>query len=277
MNETQFLNGLRQLDPMAVRHLSECYLPSVWRYVYVRVSGDQHLAEDIVSETVLALIRATAVEAAIENPGAWLRSVAARKINDHFRAVARVRHLIDQVARMTPESDAATPVEQQEREEQRAAVRAAMDELGDPHRQVLEWKYIDKVSVRDIAVRLDTTEKAAESLLFRARREFRERLERRSAAPILKQTNQAGPLVPTGTMSVTTEITSEKSKSKSRDTESVIPKEVYDRHNGDGGSQATVVDQPDRNNPNAGPETVMELDAEADGAASPLIHRTTSR
>ena len=43
-------------------------------------------------------------------------------------------------------------------------------------RSALEWKYIDKLSVREIAERLDVTEKAAESMLFRGRREFRERM-----------------------------------------------------------------------------------------------------
>ncbi|MCA9049635.1 MAG: RNA polymerase sigma factor [Planctomycetaceae bacterium] len=179
MNETQFLNGLRQQDPAAVRHLSDCYLPSVWRFVCVRVGGDSHLAEDIVSETVLALIRAAASqESEISNPGAWLRSVADRKVNDHFRAVARVRHLVTQVGHMTPAADLQHPAEQQEQEEQREVIRGIIDRLSDAHRTVLEWKYIDKVSVRHIAARLEITEKAAESLLFRARREFRDRVER---------------------------------------------------------------------------------------------------
>ncbi|MGE3778438.1 MAG: hypothetical protein AB7F89_14730, partial [Pirellulaceae bacterium] len=41
-----------------------------------------------------------------------------------------------------------------------------------------EWKYLDGLSVREIAVRWEMTEKAAESVLFRARREFRDRLAR---------------------------------------------------------------------------------------------------
>ena len=179
LNETQLLNGLRGRDPAAVRHLSECYLPSVWRFVCVRVGGDQHLAEDIVSETVLALIRAAAVpDGEIENPGAWLRSVASRKVNDHFRAAARVKHLIDQVKQTAEAADYNGPVSQHELEERREAIRGVMNQLTESHRMALEWKYIDKWSVRDIAARLDLTEKATESLLFRARKDFRDRLER---------------------------------------------------------------------------------------------------
>ena len=68
------------------------------------------------------------------------------------------------------------PGKRQEIQEKRAEVRQAMDELTEQHRNVLEWKYLDKLSVRAIAERWETTEKAVESILFRARREFRMRL-----------------------------------------------------------------------------------------------------
>lgn len=181
MNDSDLVRGLRERSPAAIRQLSECWIPSVWRFVYVRVSGDQHLAEDIVSECVLALIAAVSdPEKEIANPGGWLRSVAANKVNDHFRAAARVQHLLDQVRPGDGDDSNGDPVGQQELIERREAVRNALDSLGDSQRMALEWKYIDRLSVREIAVRLDLTEKAAESVLFRARREFRERLERES-------------------------------------------------------------------------------------------------
>lgn len=181
MNDSEFVQGLRRGDPTAVKHLTECYLPSVWRGVYVRVDGDRHLAEDIVSEAVLALVRAVAADTEIENPVAWLRSVALHKIQDHYRAVARVQHLIQRVRPSgdATDDDAAT---QHERMERRETIRRTMDRLPERQRIVLEWKYIEKLTVREIARRLSTTEKAVESTLFRARREFREILQRTDEA-----------------------------------------------------------------------------------------------
>lgn len=182
MNDIDLLKGLREQDPAAVQHLSECYLPSVWRFVYARVGRDPHLAEDIVSETVLALIRAAAdPESDISNPGGWLRTVASHKVNDHFRAAARVQHLIDQAKQTTETEDTVDPAAQQELVEKREEIRRVMEDLPEQHRLALEWKYLDKVSVRDIASRLEITEKAAESILFRARREFRDRMARSDA------------------------------------------------------------------------------------------------
>ncbi len=175
LNETDLVQGLRKQNPVAVQHLCECWLPSVWRFVYVRVGGDQHLTEDIVSETVLALIKAAGKpEAEINNPGGWLRTVAGNKVNDHFRAAARVQHLIDQALINSETREADDPAGQQELEEQRTEVRGVMDTLPEQHRIALEWKYIERLSVREIAGRMSLTEKAVESLLFRARREFRD-------------------------------------------------------------------------------------------------------
>lgn len=179
MNDSLLVQGLREQKPAAVQHLTECYLPSVWRFVYARVGRDLHLAEDVVSETVLALIRAAAdPEADISNPGGWLRSVASNKVNDHFRAAARVQHLIDQAKQTTEVADFDEPSGNQEQEERRAEIRSVMDGLPEQHRLALEWKYIDKLSVRSIADRMDVSEKAAESILFRARRDFKDRVLR---------------------------------------------------------------------------------------------------
>jgi hypothetical protein len=109
-------------------------------------------------------------------PSAWMRSVAAHKIQDHFRAVARVQHLIDQAASGVMPNKNPQPAAEVEANEQRATVRKVMDGLSEPYRLVLEWKYIDHVSVQEIAGRMATTEKAVESILFRARREFRNAL-----------------------------------------------------------------------------------------------------
>jgi hypothetical protein len=48
--------------------------------------------------------------------------------------------------------------------------------LPEQTRTAMEWKYIDKVSVREISQRMRITEKAVESILFRGRREMRERM-----------------------------------------------------------------------------------------------------
>jgi DNA-directed RNA polymerase specialized sigma24 family protein len=61
-----------------------------------------------------------------------------------------------------------------------------MDALPDDQRLALEWKYLDGLPVREIAHRMGRTEKAAETLLYRARNAFREAMARaeRRGSPI---------------------------------------------------------------------------------------------
>lgn len=54
------------------------------------------------------------------------------------------------------------------------AVETILDHLPPHYADALEWKYVDEVSVQEIGVRLGVGTKAAESLLARARRAFRE-------------------------------------------------------------------------------------------------------
>ncbi|WP_231602789.1 RNA polymerase sigma factor [Neorhodopirellula pilleata] len=184
LNNAELIDALRARDPVAARHLNDCLVPSIWRYVYFRVDRDPHLTEDIVAETVLALVSAASSEDAItiNNPSAWLRTVALRRIQDHFRAVARVQHLIERAEQNTGCGQPDPAIEYDEALD-RQQVRDAMERLPEHYRLALEWKYVDSLSVAKIAERLGTTEKGAEAVLFRARRDLRRHLQSEHTSP----------------------------------------------------------------------------------------------
>ena len=188
MNNAEFIDGLRKRDPVAARHLHECFVPSIWRFVFFRVHRDPHLTEDIVAETVLTLVAAAIDETAIENPSAWLRTVALRRIQDHYRAAARVQHLIDRAQQQPAGSDQQDPAVQHDQALDRQQVREAMETLPEHYRLALQWKYVDQLSVAVIATRLDTTDKGAEALLFRARRALRSQLQSEHTPPLATAT-----------------------------------------------------------------------------------------
>lgn len=179
LDDQTLLDGLARQDPAAARYLHEAIVPSIWRFVYLRVDRADHVAEDIVSETVLALVDAVTAGKQIDYPAAWLRTVATRRVQDHYRAAARVRHLIaDAEAAATPQADPLDPSAIHDHKLMRQTVREAMDHLPEDHRLALEWKYVDKLSTQEIADRFDRTAKSVESLLFRARNALRQKLER---------------------------------------------------------------------------------------------------
>jgi RNA polymerase sigma factor (sigma-70 family) len=183
LNNAELIEGLRKRDPAAARYLNDCFVPSVWRFVFFRVNRDRHLTEDIVAETVLALMSSVQGETTIESPAAWLRTVALRRIQDHYRAAARVQHLIERVQPQSSGSDQQDPAIQHDQALDRQEVREAMEKLPEHYRAALEWKYVDQLSVAVIATRFDTTEKGVEALLFRARRALRSQLQSEQTPP----------------------------------------------------------------------------------------------
>ena len=68
-----------------------------------------------------------------------------------------------------------SPTEEQriQREHIAVLVQRILDHLPVRYGRALEWKYLDEIPVREIAARLGLSEKAAESLLTRARAAFR--------------------------------------------------------------------------------------------------------
>jgi len=167
VTDAELLRLVQTGDAAALETLYQRCLPSVWRYVCARVGGNQHVAEDIVSETFLAALRSVATFVPASGPAiAWLIGIARHKLADHRRAAAHVPGAMpSDVGR---ESSTFASVDARDQ------VLVVLDQMPDEERQVLEWKYLEELPIAVIAERLGRTEKAVEALLYRARRAFRE-------------------------------------------------------------------------------------------------------
>jgi RNA polymerase sigma-70 factor, ECF subfamily len=176
LTDVELLYGARRGDAEAWRTLYVRYLPFVWRQANALL-GDPHAAEDVTSEVMLALLRNIQnLESDVPKLGGWLRAVVRCKAADHQRAVIRARAKLGVAATRLAADDSQTqlgPSAPLEVVETKSRVRLALDALPERQRIVLEWKYLEALSVREMAERLGETEKAVESVLYRARREFR--------------------------------------------------------------------------------------------------------
>jgi RNA polymerase sigma-70 factor (ECF subfamily) len=173
LTDADLLLAARRGDAEAWRTLHQRYLPAVWRQAYALVA-DVHAAEDITSETMLALLRGIdRIDAEAPKIAGWLAAVVRFKAADYQRSVIRARQKLSFVAMTAAEGETASPLAPLEVAETREAVLSVLNELPERQRAVLEWKYLDALGVREIAERLGETEKAVEAVLYRARREFR--------------------------------------------------------------------------------------------------------
>jgi RNA polymerase sigma-70 factor, ECF subfamily len=180
LTDVELLYGARRGDAEAWRTLYGRYLPFVWRQAHALV-GDAHAAEDITSDVMVALLKNIGnLESEVPKLGGWLRAVVRCKAADYQRAVIRARTKLAIVATQIATDDAhsqGSPSAPLEVAETKRRVYGALDTMPERQRIVLEWKYLDSLSVRQIAERLGETEKAIEAVLYRARREFRRLFE----------------------------------------------------------------------------------------------------
>jgi RNA polymerase sigma-70 factor (ECF subfamily) len=174
MNDGDLVRAIQQGDRASLTIFYRRYLGGIWRYVHAHLPRDPAAADDVVSETFLAAIQSIPTyDAEKGNVIGWLLGIARNKLRDHLRSSVRKAE--------SPPIEPTTAVRCQAgmaeanliRAETREAVLRALDALADEERLVLEWKYVESLSVREIAARLARTEKAVEAILYRARMSFR--------------------------------------------------------------------------------------------------------
>ena len=157
-------------DRDAVEAFYRRYLGALWRFVLSRLHREAD-AKDVVSETFLAAIGGISSADPDAPAIKWLIGIAKHKLADHFRRRNIKLEVLREAA--DPSPDAAERVQRNERREK---TLDALNQLDDEQRTVLEWKYIEGLSVKQIASQLGKTEKSVESTLFRARNTLREAL-----------------------------------------------------------------------------------------------------
>ena len=181
MTEDRFL-AARMLkgDELAFTEFFEASFGPLFRFALPRVGGDHHAAEEVVQGALCKAMRKLGTyrgEAALLT---WVTTICRREIADWFARLDAAPPMV-QLADELPEVRAAieslstnVAEDSMRRKEIAQRVQMILDKLPAHYGDALEWKYIDGLSVVEIAARLGVAPKAAESLLTRARNAFRD-------------------------------------------------------------------------------------------------------
>lgn len=155
-------------DEAAFRDWYEATLPRVYRYLLVRCGGDAPLAEELTQQTFMAAVSRWRQFDGRSDSTTWLCSIGRNKLVDHARRGQRDEHRHTRLVAGHPGSDTGWRAS-----ELRDQVESALRQLPSDQRTALILRYLDDLSVRDIGRLFGRSEKAAESLLTRARERFR--------------------------------------------------------------------------------------------------------
>jgi RNA polymerase sigma-70 factor, ECF subfamily len=139
-------------------------------YVLWRCGNRRDLADDVLQETWMTAVRN--VRRFDPHAGtfhAWLCGIASNVIRNHLRSR---RRRADRQQALT--GDFAVEDSTLAERERGDRLTAALATLPDRYEVALRLKYLDRLTVAEMAATLGETEKAVESLLSRARAAFRE-------------------------------------------------------------------------------------------------------
>ena len=171
-------------DDRAITEFCNQYIPKLFRFARSRLPSD-HDVDDVVQVVVTNAARRIETYRGEATLLTWLCQICRREISKHMAARAKHASVVslnenEEVANSV-ENVAANPGDQPDsvtgRVETIAEVQEVLDQLPDHYAQALEFKYIDGLSSKEIAAHFGMADEAAQSLLARARRAFRERYQ----------------------------------------------------------------------------------------------------
>lgn len=169
-------------DEAAFDDFFEAMYPALFRFALARLDGQRETAEDVAQAALFKAVRKLDTYRGEASLLTWLCTFCRHEI---FAYAKKHRHVASVVPiddapeiRAALESlhalDSTDPHLALDRHQQASLVQRVLDELPARYGSVLEWKYIDELPVQEIADRLGLGLSAAESLLARARRAFRD-------------------------------------------------------------------------------------------------------
>ena len=166
-------------DRDAAERFFRGHLESLYEFVHYRVGGRRTLAEDVVQDTFLTAYQKLASFDGGSSLYTWLCGIARNKIREQRRA-RRPRALEDVLVDADAEIEAILadvareplPEWVLERKETGELVGATLSSLSPDHREALVGKYVEGLTTAELGRRAGRSEKAAESMLHRARVAF---------------------------------------------------------------------------------------------------------
>ncbi len=163
------VHGFAGMDEAAFRRLYEQHLPALLRYAYYR-TGNRVDAEDVVAQVFL---KAWEYLPRYQERGIpfvhWLYRIAGNTITSGYRRR-------EQPGGLSLENNPASPQLELEFTPERLDLRRQLAGLPETQQQVLVLRYVQDLSLIEVARIMDRSPNAIKQLAFRALQNMRERM-----------------------------------------------------------------------------------------------------
>lgn len=183
LDDKRLVKQLLEGDQRAFDSFFEDNFARLYRFAIARMPDDPHAARDVVQVVLTKAMQNLHSYRAESALFTWLCAICRNELSDWLARNARYRdHIVltedfpDVQAAVDSfqAPDSSNPEQNFERTERIRLIQVALDRLPARYGNVLEWKYVEGRSTKEIAQQLELGTEATQSLLARAKRAFAE-------------------------------------------------------------------------------------------------------
>lgn len=175
VTEQDLLAAVSSGDMAAFEKLYRLYEKRVFQYVRTLLH-DPAAAEEVVSDTMLAVWRGAETFARTSRISTWIFGIARHKALDAVRRNVRrqqeveLDHAIDQAHHQT------NPMDRIQQDQVAVLTQQAMDRLTQDHREILRLVFYEELPYEDIAVLLAIPVNTVKTRVFYAKQQLKQHL-----------------------------------------------------------------------------------------------------
>jgi RNA polymerase sigma-70 factor, ECF subfamily len=163
----------------AFRQFQTLYFDRLYRFLLVVARGDETQAREALQEAFLRVARYARPFEDEDLFWNWLKAVGRNAARDAGRKQRRYSALLERFTRRNQPEPPSTIRD----DALGTALEESVAELGSNDRLLIEGKYVDGQTVRELSAQAGLTEKAVESRLWRLRQQLRENILKKLKAP----------------------------------------------------------------------------------------------
>jgi RNA polymerase sigma-70 factor (ECF subfamily) len=161
----------------AFRQFQTLYFDRLYRFLLVVARGDETQAREALQETLMRMARHARPFEGEDAFWNWLKAIGRNAVRDAARSQRRYLSLLE---RFTSQSEA-PPIRPDDA--LAAALEESVGELEPADRLLIEGKYLEGQTVKELSAQAGLSEKTVESRLLRLRRQLRECILKKLKTP----------------------------------------------------------------------------------------------
>jgi RNA polymerase sigma-70 factor, ECF subfamily len=166
-DEQGILERASRADPEALGALYDRYVDRIYKYIYHRV-GQADLAEDLTAQVFARMLEAIREGRAWRTSfSGWIYRIAHNLVIDHYRRRGRAAFVeLEEASPLV--ADEGDPLRKVEARLESEHLRAALGRLTEEQAEVIALRFLDELSIAEVAAMMNKTEGAIKALQYRA-------------------------------------------------------------------------------------------------------------